>query len=445
MDFLIKAAQLLLSLSILVVLHELGHYLPAKWFKTRVEKFYLFFDWPRALFKRKVGETEFGVGVLPLGGYVKISGMIDESMDKEQMSAPPQPWEFRAKPAWQRLIIMLGGVTVNLLLGCAIYVMILYVWGRDVMPADRLPYGIHPSPTMADAGFQDGDVILTVNGHKPESIDQAVKEIMIDDARIVEVKRGADVVKIVLPSDIHERALDNNDKELFSERFPFYVGEVEHGGDAERAGIRTNDRIIGVAERPAPYFNDFKGYVSTLEDTLVNVLVEREGQQVSIPTHVGDGVIGVRPMGIDSLIARGHAFVVEKKRYSLMASIPAGIRSGIEKLGSYVRSLKLVFSSSGARQVGGFGSIGSMFPSKWIWVSFWELTAFLSIMLAFMNVLPIPALDGGHVMFLLYEIVARKPASQKVMEWAQMAGMALLVALLVFANGNDIYKWVTGQ
>jgi regulator of sigma E protease len=272
-----------------------------------------------------------------------------------------------------------------------------------------------------------------------------VREIMIDEGRTVEVIRNGSRMVIELPADIDERALDRGDKELFSERFPFYVGEVIAGEDAERAGIRVNDRIMAVNGSATPYFNDFRTAVKDYEDTLVSIRVQREGQEFNIPTHVGDGVIGVRPMGIDSLIARGHPFVVEKKRYTLLQSIPAGIRSGIEKLGSYVRSLKLVFTASGAKQVGGFGAIGSMFPSKWIWVSFWELTAFLSIMLAFMNILPIPALDGGHVMFLLYEMVARKPASQKVMEWAQMAGMALLVSLLVFANGNDLYKLITGQ
>ena len=445
MDFLIKAAQLLLSLSILIVLHEFGHFLPARWFGIRVEKFYLFFDWPRHLFKRKIGETEFGIGMLPLGGYVKISGMIDESMDKEQMQKPAESWEFRAKPAWQRLIIMLGGVTVNLILGCAIYIMILFVWGRAVMPADKLPYGIHPSATMTEAGMRDGDVILAVEGKKPESIDMAVKEIMIDDARRMEVLRGGGRVMVLLPSNISEQALENGDKELFSERFPFYVANVAAGGDAERAGILKNDRIIAVNGTATPYFNDCRSIVTALEDTLVRVKVERQGQEIEIPTRVGDGVIGVAAMGFDSLIARGHPFVLVKKKYGLLASIPAGIGFGIEKLGSYVRSLKLLFTSSGAKQIGGFGAIGNMFPADPTWVTFWELTAFLSIMLAFMNVLPIPALDGGHVMFLLYEMVARRPASQKVMEWAQMAGMAFLVCLLLFANGNDVYKWIIGK
>ncbi len=444
---MIQAAQLLLSLSILIVLHEMGHFLPARWFKIRVEKFYLFFDPWFSLWKKKKGDTEYGIGWLPLGGYVKISGMVDESMDKAQMAKPPEPWEFRSKPAWQRLIVMIGGVTVNLLLGIAIYIGVLFVWGLDYLPLENSPYGLVPSKTMQEFGVQPGDRLLTVDGMKPESLQQAGKQILINDARKLELDRAGEKVLVVLPEDIEERSLDVEEKVLLSERMPFYVGGFTDESNGEKAGLQLGDRIVAVDSVPTPMFDQFTSYLQDKKSVQVQVHVERGGQPVVLPVQVNDaGYIGVKTMAsYDSLVARGHAYHIETKKYGFLESFPAGISFGLEKLNDYVSSLKLLFTKSGAKQVGGFGSMGSMFPDEWDWQSFWMLTAFISIILAFMNILPIPALDGGHVVFLLYEMVARKPAPQRVMEVAQMVGMVLLLGLLLFANGNDVLKWFAGK
>jgi len=444
---MIQAAQLLLSLSILIVLHEMGHFLPARWFKIRVEKFYLFFDPWFSLWKKKKGDTEYGIGWLPLGGYVKISGMVDESMDKAQMAKPPEPWEFRSKPAWQRLIVMIGGVTVNLLLGIAIYIGVLFVWGLDYLPLENSPYGLVPSKTMQEFGVQPGDRLLTVDGVKPESLQQAAKQILINDAKKLELDRNGSKVLVVLPEDIEERSLGVEEKVLLSERIPFYVGGFTDQSNGEKAGLQVGDRIVAVDSVPTPMFDQFTGYLKDKKNVQVQVHVERAGQPVALPVQVNDeGFIGVKTMAsYDSLVARGHAYHIETKKYGFLESFPAGISFGLEKLNDYVSSLKLLFTKSGAKQVGGFGSMGSMFPDEWDWQSFWMLTAFISIILAFMNILPIPALDGGHVVFLLYEMVARKPAPQRVMEVAQMVGMVLLLGLLLFANGNDVIKGLTGK
>jgi regulator of sigma E protease len=444
---MIQAAQLLLSLSILIVLHEMGHFLPARWFKIRVEKFYLFFDPWFSLWKKKKGDTEYGIGWLPLGGYVKISGMVDESMDKAQMAKPPEPWEFRSKPAWQRLIVMIGGVTVNLLLGIAIYIGVLFVWGLDYLPLENSPYGLVPSKTMQEFGVQPGDRLLTVDGVKPESLQQAAKQILINDAKKLELDRNGSTVMVVLPEDIEERSLDVEEKVLLSERIPFYIGGFTDESNGEKAGLQMGDRIIAVDSVPTPMFDQFTGYLKDKKNVQVQVHVERAGQPVVLPVQVNDeGYIGVKTMtSYDSLVARGHAYHIETKKYGFLESFPAGIAFGLEKLDDYVSSLKLLLTKSGAKQVGGFGSMGSMFPDEWDWQSFWMLTAFISIILAFMNILPIPALDGGHVVFLLYEMVARKPAPQRVMEVAQMVGMVLLLGLLLFANGNDVIKGLTGK
>ncbi|MBK6777123.1 MAG: RIP metalloprotease RseP [Flavobacteriales bacterium] len=444
---MIQAAQLLLSLSILIVLHEMGHFLPARWFKIRVEKFYLFFDPWFSLWKKKKGDTEYGIGWLPLGGYVKISGMVDESMDKAQMAKPPEPWEFRSKPAWQRLIVMIGGVTVNLLLGIAIYIGVLFVWGLDYLPIENSPYGLVPSKTMQEFGVQPGDRLLTVDGVKPESLQQAAKQILINDAKKLELDRNGSKVLVVLPEDIEERSLGVEEKVLLSERIPFYVGGFTDQSNGEKAGLQVGDRIVAVDSVPTPMFDQFTGYLKDKKNVQVQVHVERAGQPVALPVQVNDeGFIGVKTMAsYDSLVARGHAYHIETKKYGFLESFPAGISFGLEKLNDYVSSLKLLFTKSGAKQVGGFGSMGSMFPDEWDWQSFWMLTAFISIILAFMNILPIPALDGGHVVFLLYEMVARKPAPQRVMEVAQMVGMVLLLGLLLFANGNDVIKGLTGK
>jgi len=440
MEFLIKAAQLILSLSILVVLHELGHFLPARWFKIRVEKFYLFFDPWFSLFKMKKGDTEYGIGWLPLGGYVKISGMVDESMDKDQMAKPPQPWEFRSKPAWQRLIVMVGGVTVNLLLGMVIYIMVLFVWGRDYLPLEEVKYGVHPSDVMKEQGVREGDRILAIDGAAPKTLEEVTKRIIIDDARTLTIERNGAEQDITLSADVHDQVMERNEKQLFAPRVPFFIDTIQQGKPAAESSLRKGDRIVAVNGRPAAFFGDFVQALAPNKGAYVFVDTERDGKVSSHLVRVSEqGIIGIGNQQPSTY------FEIKKERYGLLASIPAGIRHGTETLKGYVGSLKLLFSKSGAGQVGGFGAIGNLFSDTWDWQVFWNMTAFLSIILAFMNILPIPALDGGHVVFLLYEMVARRAPNQRVMEVAQMVGMALLFGLILFANGNDVFKWISGK
>ena len=446
MEFLIKASQLLLSLSILVVLHEMGHFLPARWFKIRVEKFYLFFDPWFSLFKTKRGDTEYGIGWLPLGGYVKLSGMVDESMDKEQMSKPPEPWEFRSKPAWQRLIVMIGGVTVNLLLGMLIYIMVLFVWGREYLPTENAVFGVHPSKTLAAQGVQEGDKILTVDGVKPKTVGDAQKAIMIDNARTLVLDRSGAQVTVDLTPGYNEMALDSGEKEILAVRLPFYIDTLVADMPGSKSELRKGDRVIAVDGTSTLFYEDFRKTMEVKKDTAVMLIVVRgaDTTQVAVKTDE-NGKIGVGPMDYAKLVERGFGFHTVKEEFTFLQSIPAGITFGVEQLGDYVSSLKVAFTKAGAGQIGGFGAIGNMFPPHWEWHAFWMLTAFLSIILAFMNILPIPALDGGHVMFLLYEMVTKRVPNQRVMEVAQMVGMALLFGLILFANGNDLFKWVTGK
>jgi regulator of sigma E protease len=440
MEILIKGAQLILSLSILVVLHELGHFLPARYFGTRVEKFYLFFDPWFSLWKTKWKGTEFGIGWIPFGGYVKISGMVDESMDKEQMAKPPEPWEFRSKPAWQRLIIMVGGVTVNLILGFALYSMILFVWGRDYLPLEEVRYGVHPSAVMKEQGVQEGDVVRAIDGVVPGTLEDVAKAILINGARTLTVERSGAPMDIQLSTDVTDRILDANERSLFVPRVPFVVDTILAKGTAAKSDLRKGDRILQVDGVDAAYFNDFRNVMAERKDQEVEVLVERNGTRVTVPLKVNDeGLIGA---GNQQPIAY---FTFAQERYTLLESIPAGFSFGLEKLKDYVSSLKLLFTKSGAGQIGGFGAIGGLFSPTWDWQVFWTMTAFLSIVLAFMNILPIPALDGGHVVFLLYEMIFRRAPNQRVLEVAQMIGMFLLLGLILFANGNDLFKAILGK
>jgi regulator of sigma E protease len=440
MEFLIKAAQLILSLSILVVLHEFGHYIPARLFKTRVEKFYLFFDPWFSLFKKKIGGTEFGVGWVPFGGYVKISGMVDESMDKDQMAKPPQPWEFRAKPAWQRLIIMLGGVTVNLVLGLFLYVMILFVWGNDYLPLEEVRYGIHPGELMKEQGLEEGDRILAVNGRSPKTLEDVMKAILIDGDRTLTIERNGTEQQVVLDRNVHELIMDRSEKQLFAPRVPFHVDTVLKGQPAYEAGMRKGDRMIAVDGHEAAWFGDFRRVMADKKGKEVTITVERDGMPVDLRVNVSeDGLVGIGNKPPTEF------FRLEHERYGFFEAVPAGIDYGLNTLKNYVSSMKLLFSKSGAAQIGGFGSIGNLFSAQWNWQQFWHMTALLSIILAFMNILPIPALDGGHVMFLLYEMIFRRAPNQRVLEVAQMVGMALLFGLILYANGNDVFKWITGR
>ena len=443
MEILIKALQLILSLSILVVLHELGHFLPAKFFKTKVEKFYLFFDPWFSLVKKKVGDTEYGIGWLPLGGYVKISGMIDESMDKEQMNKPAESWEFRAKPAWQRLIIMVGGVVVNLLLGVFIYSMTLYSYGDKYLANNDLKDGIWCVDKLSgDLGFLSGDKILSVDGENVERFSSILEKML--GAKQVTLDRQGEIITIDIPDNFIERLIENEKSMLFYPRIPAIASSFIENSNAQQAGLKIKDQIIYINDIEIKYNDEMAGVLSGYRDSFVNVTVLREGEEISLTTKVSpDGTIGYYPalLGLNQLEDYG-IYKMTSASYSFFGSFPAGLNKAVNKLGSYIDQFKLILNpDSGAyKGVGGFGAIGSLFPAQWDWERFWNLTAFLSLMLAFLNILPIPALDGGHVVFLLYEMVVGRPAPEKFMESAQVVGMLILLALVVYANGNDIMK-----
>ena len=443
MEILIKALQLLMSLSILVVLHELGHFIPAKLFKTKVEKFYLFFDPWFSIVKKKIGDTEYGIGWLPLGGYVKISGMIDESMDKEQMEKPAEPWEFRSKPAWQRLIIMLGGVTVNLLLGIFIYSMTLYVYGDKYLPNENLNDGVWCVSEMAnDLGFKNGDKFLLADGETIGRFSEVLEKIIL--SKVITVEREGLSVDIEMPVDVIDQFLKNKNQLLFYPRIPTMVSAVEKNSNAEKAGLMKKDLLKEINGFNIKYFDQFSKELDSLKGEKISLLVNRDGKDLMLNATVGsNGKLGFMPanFSIDQLEGLGY-YNLESSNYTFLGSLPAGYNKAFKKLGSYIDQFALILKpSSGAyKGMGGFGAIGSMFPPSWDWEIFWNLTAFLSLMLAFMNILPIPALDGGHVVFLVYEMIVGKPAPEKIMEYAQTVGMLLLLSLLIFANGNDILK-----
>jgi regulator of sigma E protease len=437
MEFLIKALQLILSLSILVILHEFGHYLFARLFNTRVEKFYLFFDAGFSLFKFKKGDTEYGIGWLPLGGYVKISGMIDESMDKEQLKQPPKPYEFRAKPAWQRLLIMVGGVLVNFILAMVIFWMILFKWGESYIPAEGARYGFSYHPIGNEIGLQDGDRILYVDTFKVDRISDVHQHVLLEDPSSFTVQRGDSVFELGLPDELGKRFLSERVKRFADYRFPFVVDSVIAGTPAEESGILKGDSLVGVAGKEAPFYNDFVDELFRHKGDTTTVSFFRNGQLMSQTIDVNkSGKIGIAAR------SPGNYLDIRTKKYGFFEAFPAGVKKGSDILVSYVKQLRLIFTKEGARQVGGFGTIGNLFPASWDWYGFWTTTALLSIILAFMNILPIPALDGGHVMFLLYEIIARRKPNEKFMEHAQLVGMIILVALLLYANGNDLFRWL---
>ena len=437
-EIVIKAGQLLLSLSILVILHEIGHYVPAKLFKARVEKFYLFFDPWFSIFKKKVGDTEYGVGWLPLGGYVKISGMIDESMDKEQMKKPPQPWEFRSKPAWQRLIIMLGGVTVNVILAFVIYSFSLVIWGEKYLPSEKATYGIHCDSLALAAGFQDGDMIYSIDGSKVERFarengslhSEMIQKLILDDAKIITVLRNGKQLNVPFTEEVKNAVLAKTP--LFSPNIPFIIGGFSEGSVIEKAGAKVGDRIIKINDQPMGFAGDVIAYTPSLKGDSAKVVVDRSGQEYLFHVFLEEGVMGVQLQPFSKL------YDLENEQYNALSVLPAAFKKTQSEISNYLKQFKLIKKSP--ESVGGFISIGSIFPPVWDWQRFWSLTAFLSIMLAVLNLLPIPALDGGHVMFLLYEVVTRRKPNEKVMEYAQTLGVILLLGLVLYANGNDIFK-----
>ena len=437
-ETLIQATQFFLSLSILIILHELGHFIPAKLFKTRVEKFYLFFDPYFSVFKKKIGGTEYGIGWLPLGGYVKISGMIDESMDKEQLKQEPQPWEFRSKPAWQRLIIMVGGVAVNVLLAMVIYAMILFTWGDAYLKTENVKYGIECSELAKEIGFQNGDQILTIDGVYYESFAEVPEAILISGASEVQVQRNSEIVNIPIPSNILEQFLEQKGQRGFiGVAHPYIVDKFVKGSAAQTAGVREGDQLIAINGEEALYPSDYNRILPDFAGREIKLSVLRGYDTLHYDMVLSDeGKMGFYPVPVNELIT------YDTKEYGFLESFPAGTSRAISTLDSYVQQMKLMLNpETGAwKGMGGFISIGKMFAPVWDWQSFWTFTAFLSIVLAFMNILPIPALDGGHVMFLIGEMITGRKPSDKLLEYAQIVGFLILVALLLFANGQDIVK-----
>lgn len=438
--FLVKALQLILSLSILVLVHEFGHFIFARIFKVRVEKFYLFFDpWFSIFkFKPKNSDTEYGVGWLPLGGYCKISGMIDESMDKEAMAQPPKPYEFRSKPAGQRLMIMVAGVLFNFLLALFIYSMVLFTWGDTFLPLKNVKAGMDYSETFHNVGFQDGDILLKADDTELERFGENCFRRVLN-AQTVTVLRGGVETVIPIPEDMAQRVM--RDKKGFaSYRFPMVVrelGKTESGeSPAAVAGLQPGDSIVSINGIVTPSFYEVGEVLAQNKDKDVLVGFYRAGIPQTLTLHTDTagkmGIYSVSPFDMYQTVTR---------KYGFFESFPAGVMLGVNTLKGYVSDMKYVFTKEGASSLGGFGTIGSLFPAEWDWHSFWMKTAFLSIILAFMNILPIPALDGGHVMFLLYEVIARRKPSDKFLEYAQVTGMFLLFALLIYANGNDIVRF----
>ena len=447
MEIVIKLSQFLLSLSLLIILHELGHFIPAKLFKTRVEKFYLFFDVKYSLLKKKIGETEYGIGWLPLGGYVKISGMIDESMDKEQMALPAQPWEFRSKPAWQRLIIMLGGVTVNFILAFIIYIGMAYAYGDAYIANADMKDGLSiENQAMINAGFKSGDKIIAVDGEKIVRFDKEISSKVVL-AKEVTIDRNGVEQTIKMPNDFVDQLSKVEKAPLVNIRIPFAIGNVPD--ESLNKELKAKDILLSLNGQTTKYLDQAKVVLQNNKNKTVSALVLRDQKQVAVNVKVNnDGKLGVQlgGLGLDSLEKLGY-YKITHQKYSFLESIPFGIEKGKDQLVGYGKQLKMIFNpeTKAYKQVGGFKAIFDIFPSSWSWEVFWSITAILSIMLGVMNLLPIPALDGGHVMFLLFEIVSGKKPSDKFLENAQMVGFVLLISLLLFANGNDIYKAVVGK
>ncbi len=438
-SFLIKALQLVMSLSLLVMVHECGHFLFARLFKVRVEKFYLFFNPWFSLFKYprhpKEGQTQFGIGWLPLGGYVKIAGMIDESMDTEQMSQPVQPWEFRAKPATQRLLIMVGGVLFNFLLALFIYSMIVFTWGDSYIPLRDAKQGMEFSQAALDAGFQNGDILISADGEVLEQLSGETVRTISEAKEVTVMRQGKEVV-IEMPEKFLLQLIKEN-KGFASFITPAVINQVVAGAGAEAAGLAAGDSIVAINQTATPTYADVAMLISSNKGEEVELSIYRNQVAMNIPVQVDTlGKVGI---AFEPLTYFVEPVTVN---YTLLESFPKGIERGVNTLKGYVSDMKYLFTKEGANSLGGFAAIGGLFPDMWNWQIFWNMTALLSIMLAFMNILPIPALDGGHVLFLLYEVITRRQPSEKFMEYAQTAGMIILIALMLFANGNDLFKFL---
>jgi regulator of sigma E protease len=423
----------------------MGHYTMARIFKVRVEKFYIFFNPWFALFKFRRGETEYGIGWLPLGGFVKIAGMIDESMDVEQMKEPPKPHEFRSKPAWQRLLIMIGGVLVNLLFAFLLYILILYTWGERYLPVENVKYGVVADSLFLNAGIENGDIIMSLDHNKVEDFGNIVGTILLDEVSSIQVLRGGESLSITLPPTFRKELLASSSKSFKRKsylglRYPFTgeVAQVVEHSSAWSAGLQANDRILSLNDQTFTYADEGNVFIRSHKNDTLSASVLRGEDTLRLAIPIGsDGLMGIYWNLKDD-------FEYSVREYSLFAAIPAGCKMGVERINGYLKQFKLFKEPEALKSMGGFIAIGSIFPSQWHWPSFWEMTALLSIILGIMNLLPIPALDGGHVLFLCYELITRRKPSDKFLEKAQVAGMVFLLLLLVFANGNDLIKWITG-
>ncbi len=445
----LQAGQLLLALSLLVILHEFGHYITARWFKCRVEKFFLFFDPWFSLVKKKVGETVYGIGWLPLGGYVKISGMIDESMDKEALKQPPKEWEFRAKPAWQRLIVMLGGVIMNILTAFVIYAFILMTWGDKKIPSSSMKYGIHvqDSTMYNKVGLRNGDIILSIDGEAITDFERMKRKGLLGSS--MEVQRDGKNLTLEIPQNLIGQLVENRKKSnggFIEPRKPAIVFYVEDTSKVYKAGLRKNDRIVGIDSTRFEFFDELQNQLSQNKNKQVSLAVVRDGREINFPVQVSEeGKLGFAPYGIDYPQMDSLGWVkLNVTKYGFLSAFPAGVKKAGAELKFYIDQFKKIINpkTEGYKAVGGFKAMGSIFPKHgWDWEAFWRITAFLSIVLAFMNLLPIPALDGGHVMFTLWEMITGRKPNEKFLEYAQIVGMILLFGLMLYANGNDWFGW----
>ncbi len=441
MGNVIMILQFILSLSILVILHECGHFFPARWFKTRVEKFYLFMDPYFSLFKKKIGDTEYGIGWLPLGGYVKISGMVDESFDTEQLKKEPQPWEFRSKPAWQRLIIMLGGVTVNFVLGFFIFAMLLWINGIEYLPNTAMKHGIYTDSLSYEMGFRDGDQIVAINGKTFDRFDKGLflKSIIFENNTKVDILRSGQSMSLNIdPKYIGILTKpESKSYELWGIPFPSKVGRILENSGAAKAGILKGDVVIGINEQPVQFIHELVKLTKNKPSTTFQFQVLRNLDTLIIPASSDDkGVVG---LGWETA---GY-YETKTEHFTLLASIPKGIDTGIDLLGKQLKGFSMMFSGkiNAKDSLGGFAAIANMFDKSWNWISFWRMTAILSIILGFMNLLPIPALDGGYVVFLLIEVFTGRKVPDRIIEKATMIGFILLIGLLLFANGLDVMRY----
>jgi regulator of sigma E protease len=436
-------AQLILSLSILVVLHECGHFFPAKWFGTKVEKFYLFFDPYFSLFKYKKGDTEYGIGWIPFGGYVKIAGMVDESMDMEQLKQPAQPWEFRSKPAWQRLIIMVGGVIVNFILGFLLFAMILLVWGKSYYKNADVKYGIAIDSIGTNMGLRDGDKIISIGSVPMEKFSQgfAIQQIVLNNANVIKVDRNGEIKDLQIPGDVGKKltSKEYKGKVIFEPRFPQQVLEVSKKSAGEAAGLKKDDIILAVNENSNVKFaHEFATEIRKHKNETVKLSVLRGNDTLAYSAKLDStSLLGIKLCAPDKFITES------KDKYTLAQALPAGVSEGVGFLTSQIKAFGQMFKGkiNVKDNVGSIISVASLFDSSWSWEGFWKITAMLSIMLAFFNILPIPALDGGYVLFLLIELITGKKFSDKFMEKVTTAGFLLLMTLMVLTMGNDISKF----